>query len=309
MSSPEQLLAANARWARKRRRLAAYGQWEPFVDAEPVREHVRAIHATGIPYQSISRGAGLSRWALDHVMWGHKDSGPGGRVRKEIAEALLAYWPTLDDFPDGSRVDACGTRRRLQALMVRGFTYRVIAPRCGLSVDTLERALTIDRVTARVARAVRDAYNVLWDRSPEETGVRAAVAEQQRRRFAAKGWSPTLAWDDDTIDDPAATPKLDASRPAPSSDANAVDRWLLGESVVLDADGRRAALRYLMEWTAMSVGEIGERLGVEGDSVSRSWERIKERARTAGEPVPARRVYVPMEGRWDSADGDFTEAA
>jgi len=38
-------------------------------------------------------------------------------VRRELAEALLTYWPVLDDFPDSARIEGCGTRRRLQALL------------------------------------------------------------------------------------------------------------------------------------------------------------------------------------------------
>jgi len=39
------------------------------------------------------------------------------------------------------------------------------------------------------------------------------------RRAAARGWAPPLAWDDDTIDDPNATPDLGAETPRPQGGA------------------------------------------------------------------------------------------
>lgn len=284
--------AAQASWARQRRRLAAYGRWDPFVDAGPVRDHLAAVHATGMPYRELCAAVGISHGALDYVMWGDHGRQPARRVRRELADAVLAYWPKLEDYPDGARIDACGTRRRLQALLLLGFPFGLLRVRTGVSQTVLKRSLDVDRVTVRVARAVRAVYDELWSSRPEDHGVRADVAAGLRRYWKGHGFVPALAWDDDTIDDPAAVPAVDAARPAARGDEEAVNRWLMGESVILTMAGERAALRYLMEWTALSPSEIGARFGVDGESVTHRWKRIRQQAKTAGEPEPWRRVYV-----------------
>lgn len=286
------------------------------MDAGPVREHVEAIREAGMPVHGICRVNGLTRGALDHLLWGSNmgDRGTryehGEKVRRELAEVLLAYWPSLDDFPDSARIEPCGFRRRLEALLVQGFTIRFLAQECGIGESTLQKARTADRVTAYVARAVREVYDRLWDQRPQDYGISDAVVGAQQRNHVWQGCLPALAWDDDTIDDPAAVPMLDAEEPEPCRDSNAVDRWLLGESVVLDTAGRRQALQHLMEWTDLTPDEIGSRLGIDGDSASRSWERIIQRARAADGPVPWRRVYVASvaEDRPKRA-GDMGQAA
>lgn len=49
-----------------------------------------------------------------------------------------------------------------------------------------------------------------------------------------------------------------------------------------------------MEWTQNTPEEIGARLDMTGESVSRAWERIKREARDEGRKAPWRRVYVPL---------------
>ncbi|WP_406516355.1 hypothetical protein OH809_45370 (plasmid) [Streptomyces sp. NBC_00873] len=120
------------------------------------------------------------------------------------------------------------------------------------------------------------------------------MAERARRRAQADGWYGPLAWDDDTIDDPAAVPQTDAPPPSYTEGENVVDRFLMGESVVLDKTGQRGVIAHLMEWTQNTPEEIGARLDMTGESVSRTWERIKRKARDEGRKAPWRRVYVPL---------------
>jgi hypothetical protein len=57
------------------------------------------------------------------------------------------------------------------------------------------------------------------------------IHDRQRRLAARRGWAPPLAWDDDTIDDPAATPATGARERAWSTrhDETVVERILAGE--------------------------------------------------------------------------------
>jgi hypothetical protein len=63
-----------------------------------------------------------------------------------------------------------------------------------------------ERTLVRVARAVRALYDELWRADPREHGVDNQAYSRTRNHAAAHGWAPVGAWDDDTIDDPAAFP-------------------------------------------------------------------------------------------------------
>jgi DNA-binding CsgD family transcriptional regulator len=286
---------ASARWQVNRRKLIAQGKWEPFVDAEPVREHLRKVNAAGMPYMAISRRLGLAQESsLQHLMWGRGEYGPGQQVRRETAEVVLAYWPSLDDFPDAARIDATGTRRRVQALAVRGWPRRLMAERVGMVEKNFGKAIARERVTARVARRVAAMYDELWNQDPLEHGVPLWSVARVQGDAARSGFHSALAWDDDTIDDPKAVPITDALEPVVTEGGNVAQRWLLGESVILGRDDRREVLQHLFEWTNDTTAEIAAKLDMTPDAAERAWERIKEKAQADGRRV-WRRVYVPRE--------------
>ncbi|MFB6593968.1 hypothetical protein [Streptomyces diastaticus] len=208
MTSTDPIREAKNRWARRRRRLAGYGQWQPFVPAGPARAHVAAIQATGMGIATISKHTGVSIASLDHLMYGSGPYPPAVSVRPETAAALLAYRPRLDDYPDLGKVDATGTMRRLRALAVAGWPASQLRHRAGVAVTTLEIVRRGDRktVTARLARTVRAMTEELATTSPADHGVRPCMAARTSRQAVAAGWKPLMAWDDDTIDDPATRP-------------------------------------------------------------------------------------------------------
>ncbi|MER5277738.1 hypothetical protein ABT025_18545 [Streptomyces sp. NPDC002809] len=287
--------AASARWQTRRRQLVAAGQWEPFVDAEPVREHLRNVNAAGMPYMAICERLGLAQnSSLQHVMWGRGKYGPGQQVRRETAELVMSYWPSLADFPDGARIDATGTRRRVEALAVRGWPRHMMAERVGVDESHFRKAVGRVRVTARLARGVAAVYDAWWDQDPLEHGVSQHAVSRVLADASRLGFQPAQAWDDDTIDDPAAVP-LTSVAPAGFTEGDDVAaRFLMGESVILNREGRHEVITHLMEWTQYSLEEIAERLEMSPDAVSRTWERIKRKARDEGRKAPWRRVYVPL---------------
>src|SRR5260370_105288 len=62
-------------------------------------------------------------------------------------------------------------------------------------------------VAAAAARRVRKLYDKLWDQPPGEATRGQRISAAKARGHAARhNWPPPLAWDDDTIDDPAAQP-------------------------------------------------------------------------------------------------------
>ena len=285
--------AAATRYEARRRRLIKCGQWQPFADAEPVRKHLRSVNAAGMPYEAIGERLGLAS-SLRYVLWGHGEHGPGQQVRRETAELILSYWPSLDDFPDAARIDATGTRRRVQALAVCGWPRRAMAQKIGVREDYFRKAVSQNRVTARLARGVRAVYDAWWDQDPLDHGVPSGPVLSVRAESARLGFHPALAWDDDTIDDPQALPQTDADAPVVTEGGSLAVRWLMGESVILGRDDRREVIRHLFEWTNDTPEEIAARLDMAPKAAERQWERIKKQARADGRRV-WRRVYVPRE--------------
>lgn len=188
-----------------RNRLIAYGQWRPFTDAGPVRRHVRELMAVGVPWRQIAADAGASAGTVYRLLF-HEP--PIVRIRTSTAERLLAVSASPETLGDAVPVDATGTRRRLQALGAVGWSCMKIAPYLGIDASGVVRARTAVRVHARRAREVAAVYDRLWDRPPPMGTVAERAAATRARRFAAeRGWPPPLAWDDDSIDDPAAEPE------------------------------------------------------------------------------------------------------
>ena len=209
MTTDQAIREAKNRWARRRRRLIGYGQWQPFTDAAPAREHVLAIKATGMGLAGIAKHTGVKRGSLDHLLYGKDNLPPAVKIRTENAEALLTYWPTLDDYEDHNTIDGTGTRRRMQALAAAGFPSRAVHRIVDTAhAQTFERLYACDKVTARLARAVRDFYDECSAKKPERYGVEAWIADRCRANAVKRGWALPIAWDDDTIDDPEAEPDL-----------------------------------------------------------------------------------------------------
>lgn len=191
-------------YERWRRRQIAYGR-TPYVDAEPVRAHLHALSRQGLGWMRAARLAGVPESTVCRLLYGGGARGPSKRVRRRTAAALLAVTAELEHLGATVHVPAAGPRRRLQALVALGWPQAQIARRMGVNPANLGKTLhgTTDRVNASTARAARTLYDELWDRSPARPDGRALAAARRH------GWVPPLAWDDDTIDDPAARPAHD----------------------------------------------------------------------------------------------------
>jgi hypothetical protein len=128
--------------------------------------------------------------------------------------------------PEARKVPVVGMSRRLKALMAIGYDFPAMSQLSGLPVDTLKgvaqcrRANTYRHVAERVCELYRQ-LSMIPGRS-----VRAVTWAQRQ------GYAPPLAWDDDTIDDPAAKPE--GASPAPLQGLPPLDEllWLIdcGES-------------------------------------------------------------------------------
>lgn len=228
-----------------------YGTWSPFVATAPALDHIRALQAAGLGWKRIAAAAGVPPSSVYPLLYGKADRNggrPRTKARRALIDAILAVpMPTLDDLGATVVVDSTGTRRRLQALITGGWSVQRIATTHGLDRQPLDHALAGHPVRASTARTVSAAYEALWDQPPPQdtTGDRIA-AVRARNRARTAGWAPPMAWDDDTIDDPTATPADPAPQETPGVDHAAITRALAGVPVALTRAERWVALTQLV---------------------------------------------------------------
>lgn len=192
---------ANADYA-KRYRLRTHGNRDAFtIPAGPAVEHVRHLRSLGMSTAAIAEASGLPRGTIRNLARGQ------ARTHRETADAVLAVTPA--SVNTGYWVGATGTARRLQALHALGYTWAELA-----AAIPHARAMMLnivygrqEYVTGRTADRVRRLYDQWAMRVPtSDDRIRKGHITRARSNAAANGWPPPLAWDDDTIDDPAARP-------------------------------------------------------------------------------------------------------
>ncbi|RFU20592.1 helix-turn-helix domain-containing protein [Geodermatophilus marinus] len=227
--------AANTASGRAVHRAQTFGRWRPFVDAAPVREHLRALRAAGIGVEQIAMLAGLSTSHVRELANPGRDGNPGiRRVRPETAHQVLRVRVDEANRAPRSHVGATGTRRRLQALIAIGWPHDELAARLGRNSAGLRRSMLSDAVTARTAQDVTALYEQLWNlRPPHSTDDQRAAADAARAFAAERGWLPPLAWDDIDTDP---EPQHHARRVEKDDDLDeiAIERALAGDGVRLE---------------------------------------------------------------------------
>jgi hypothetical protein len=210
---------ANRIQASERRRQHMYGRdW--LVDATPAREHLLELSRQGMGWKKVAAAAGVSATTVGGLLYGshpddptHPDHRPRSlRINKAAATKILAVRAML---APGANVDATGTRRRLQALVTLGYPVSALGRRLGKTSSNMFITLESPQVLEATRRRVAALYDELWNTPPAAvTRHERTSATRAKRHAAARGWLPPLAWDDDTIDDPEATPEgMSAVRP------------------------------------------------------------------------------------------------
>ena len=199
---------ARAQYEDNREQAIRRGTWQPHVDAEPIRTHIRHLQACDMGLRAIAAAAQVDRKRLQGIITGRPDrgTGPQEKVRPALAAAILAVEPTLDNLAPSTLINPTGTRRRLHALVAGGWPQQHLAGQLGMTASNFGTMLRREHVLVRRARAVRGLYDALWRANPAEYGASPAGITRARQHAAAQGWAPVGAWDDDSIDDPAAFP-------------------------------------------------------------------------------------------------------
>jgi lambda repressor-like predicted transcriptional regulator len=225
-------------------------------ESTEVRAHVAELQAAGLSLRAISAMSGVNYCTVRNLVAGRLP-----RVRPATAARLtaVAINGVLDQV-DSGRINSTGTRRRLQALMRAGWPVQQIAAQAEVHRGALDRVLRGGLVTITAARAVALAYDRLWNSAPDvSTPEQAAAVRRAQRRAEAAGWAPAMAWDDDTIDNPAAPEPVDVVAD-PAADENRpvdLDEWLF--LVHSGEHPERAAARFGVTLSAVEVAASPKR--------------------------------------------------
>jgi len=199
---------ARSLYDENRDRAMAYGTWQPWVDAEPVRIHIRFLQSCEMGLRAIAAAAPCDRKRLQGVLHGRPErgTGPQEKVRPALAAAVLAVEPTLENLAPSTLLNPLGTRRRAHALVAVGWPQQHLAAHIDMDPGNFGQMLAREHVIARRALAVREMYDELWRADPVNHGATEGGINRARAYAADRGWAPPGAWDDDTIDEPAAYP-------------------------------------------------------------------------------------------------------
>lgn len=169
----------------------------PYVPAGPTRARLAELHAAGATVRGIATATGLTPSGVSGI-----NRPTQTRVQQRTADLILGL--SLRDAIAASpgRISATGTRRRIQALMALGWRHRDLQAHSGITTHMIIGAPASRKarwVEIDTHRAILATYDALWDKQ--------GPSERVRRHAAKHGWPPPAAWDDETMDDPHATPQ------------------------------------------------------------------------------------------------------
>ncbi|TFD41723.1 hypothetical protein E3T37_03465 [Cryobacterium sp. TMT2-10] len=246
-----------------RTRAQLYGRWvDPYVPAEPVREHIELLQSSGLGWKRIAALSGVGNTAVSQLLYGRKGSNSDprkGEVLKRTtrvkADAILAVKPDLSLLAAGAVIPSRGTHRRLQALVSIGWSQSKLAAHLDIQPGNFNRMMGAASVCVGLHREVHVLFDQLWNTEPAHNEWRSLSSFNRAKRYAAaRRWLPPMAWDD--IDTDVAPPVAEAST-ADGIDEAAVELAMSGEDVRLTALERRAAVTQLhaRRWSDQLIAE------------------------------------------------------
>ena len=164
--------AANRAAERHRTASLRKGCWQPYIDAEPARTHLKLLRQRGVGLNQIEKISHTPKRTIRRLL---RDAAAAPhRIRTETADKLLAIQISPDHVAPRSQVDAAETRSRVQALVDAGHSIPDLARALGKSPVSLRRTLSRRTVTAQTAASVGN----LYDRMQTEAFEADQVVEQ-----------------------------------------------------------------------------------------------------------------------------------
>ena len=264
-----------------------------YVDAAPVRARLRSLLDAGVPLRTLGRVTGLSATTVSTIVDGtqeHVQRATAARVRHLSLTTLYAS-------VSGGHVPRVGAARRVQALLALGWPHHELGA-AGITNSAQIIGAPGELITVHRWRQVRDVYDAL--------SMTPGPSPQTRGWAAKLGYAPPLAWDEDTLDDPNATPNH--AGPALGRGEDMVDQVAVarasatpGQAATLTAAERRAVVA-VMAGSGASDPVIAAHLDVTDRTILRwrSQDRVPAGHRRTGTGSGAPRG--DGEGDWDAAE-------
>lgn len=175
--------------------------------------------------------------------------------------------------------------REYAAAEARGDLIEALLPEAaGLAVSVREG--TQEQIAAQLAGLGRRELEAL-------AVILAALVDPDRSMKSALGW---LTFDEHGSPLPYPSKAVRPIRaiakhpvdPDGGVDMVAVDHAISGNARLKLRPQERTAAVHLGMVRGMSYDDVAARLGMDREAVKRSWERVKKRAREAGQPIPQR---------------------
>ncbi|MFI8008323.1 hypothetical protein [Streptomyces sp. NPDC086010] len=170
------------------------------TDAQPVIDHIRELQHRydGVSLTLIAQVAKVNASTLASALVDHERNphrGISTRVARRVLNVRDLPPPA---FPRLGHVTEIGLLRRLRGMCAAGWTFSALARAGG----TTSKSLAEFGRTRTSTPSLRGAILMAWTQLSHRPGP----SQHARRRAAAKGWDPALAWDEDSIDQPDAAP-------------------------------------------------------------------------------------------------------
>lgn len=211
-------------------------------DLDAVRVHVEQLRQRGMGVAQIAIQAGVGQSTIASMVWNFSKPprAAHAKVLADVAERILSVRFDVRVISPLTRVDSTGARRRLQALVVAGWPMPVLAEHFGLSRQNFRPLLYKSRYSAGSCVRVIELFEKLWLTDPPK--MSGLAASRTRAMVERNGWVGIGAWDDDTIDDPRAEPRLHGEGESVVDDEEVV-RVLADRGKFMDLNqGERVAL-------------------------------------------------------------------
>lgn len=205
-ANPAATRARHTEYARTRNRLLAYGRWDPWTEAQPVRDHIAHLGEAGIGWMRAAELAGLPTATVGHWLYGHNGWPPPQKIHTEKAVKMLAVKADPENLADRALTDLLLTARQIHALAADGFPIKYVAERLGRDATNLSRIMRQSHVEVGTARAIAALFTELAGTDPAAAGISSRNAAYARNWAAKKGWAVSAAWDGVDMSDPDAFP-------------------------------------------------------------------------------------------------------
>ncbi len=167
-----------------------------FTDAEPVRQHVRVLVASGWAKRTLARRVGMSDSYIGQLLEGSGSHPPPAMMHADVAAALLAIESPMEEL------SLIGTRRRLEGLMWMRHNGLLMSAQTNLTPGTIAGILSgrIKKISPFTYVSIRRYYEKMWRVDGESQPAHLTAR--------ARGYAPPIAWASlDAMDDGATVPR------------------------------------------------------------------------------------------------------